>query len=67
MEGNVLSNSDNLPFYSLEKSLPLCSLKDCSVIYPVCLDPILEATDKKNGWEAFFCENICKQERKQQY
>ena len=56
---SVPSNSENLPSRSLEESLPSCSLEDCSVTCPVCLDPIIEATDETNGQEAIFCENIC--------
>ena len=29
------------------------------VTCPVCLDPILEPTDKTNGQQAIFCESIC--------
>ena len=39
--------------------MPSDSLKDHPVICPVCLDPILEASDTREGQQAIFCESIC--------
>ena len=59
LKESVPSNSKNLPSCLLEESMPSCSHENCLVICPVCLDPILEATDETNGQEAIFCESIC--------
>ena len=32
----------------------------CENIYPICLDPIWDATDKREGQDSIFCEGTCK-------
>ena len=52
-------NDNLLPSSPLEENLPSDSLKDRPVICPVCLNPILVASDTREGQQSIFCESIC--------